>query len=148
MTKKLLLIYVLIFSFLFQSTAYAQGVDDFIIRSFDADYRLTNEDPQGSLEIVEKLDLTYSGENQGILRQIPSAYKGNDLDLKVISIKRDGNNEKFDIESSNGYDTLRIGTRGQFIMGDHSYELHYKVNNVISFYDNHDELYWDVNGTG
>ena len=148
MTKKLLLIYVLIFSFLFQSTAYAQGVDDFIIRSFDADYRLTNEDPQGSLEIVEKLDLTYSGENQGILRQIPSAYKGNDLDLKVISIKRDGNNEKFDIESSNGYETLRIGTRGQFITGDHSYELHYKVNNVISFYDNHDELYWDVNGTG
>jgi len=124
----------------------AQGVNDFVITSFDADYRLTNQDPQGFLEVVETIELDYSGQNRGILRAIPNTYKDNDLNLSVLSVTRDAQPEPYITYEENDNTVIRIGDADTFITGVHSYELVYTLENVISFYDEYDEFFWDSNG--
>jgi hypothetical protein len=47
---------------------------------------------------------------------------------------------------SNGNDVLKVGSPATTVSGAEEYTIDYTVNNVISFYQDHDELYWDVNG--
>jgi uncharacterized membrane protein YgcG len=42
---------------------------------------------------------------------------------------------------------LRIGTAGTFITGNQQYEIIYEVSNIVRFYEQYDEFYWDINGT-
>lgn len=124
----------------------AQGVQDFVINKFDAHFELTNADPQGELTIQETIEVDFSGQNRGILRAIPASYKGQKTDLRVNKVQRDGADEPYIIYDEAGNDVLRIGDASVFITGEHTYFISYTVRNVISFYRNHDELYWDVNG--
>jgi uncharacterized membrane protein len=48
--------------------------------------------------------------------------------------------------SSNGNTELRIGDPERTVTGEQQYTLDYTLQNVITFYSDHDELYWDVNG--
>jgi uncharacterized membrane protein YgcG len=132
--------------FIFSPPVTAKGVNDFVIADFDATYTLTNEDPQGLLTVTEIIEVNFSGQNQGILRAIPSTYHDNDLELKVISADRDGQIEPFITYEENGNTVIRIGEAGVFISGEHQYTINYQVENVISFYDDFDEFYWDING--
>lgn len=122
------------------------SVDDFVVHSFDATYQLSRDDPQGLMTITEKIDLSFNDYNHGILRAIPAKYDGNDTNPRVISITRDGVSEPFTSYSSNDNIVLQIGNAAKTITGSHNYEIKYFVENVIKFYDDHDELYWDING--
>jgi len=144
--KTLVIIVFIAVLYFNSSRVLAQGVNDFVISSFDADYELSNDDPQGKLYITENIELVFSGQNQGIERAVPTKYKDIDHKLKVVSTKRDGKAEPFSTYMSNDNQVIRIGVRGVFITGAHNYEIEYEVSNVISFYENHDELYWDING--
>ncbi len=124
----------------------AQGVQDFVIESFDAKYTLTNEDPQGLLTITEQIELNYSAKNQGILRAIPNTYKGEDVQLRVVAVDRDGALEPYITYDENDNTVLRIGEPGVYITGEHTYTITYELENVITFYDEYDEFYWDING--
>ena len=64
----------------------------------------------------------------------------------MLSIKRDGQSEPYIIYEENDNTVVRIGNAETFITGEHTYEISYKVENVISFYDDYDEFYWDING--
>ncbi len=144
-----------IFSILLVASSSAQGVQDFVITSFDASYELTNEDPQGLLKITETIELNFSGQNQGILRAIPNDYKGNKQNVKIVSVQRATTTsaeampyrqEPYFTYLENGNLIVRIGQAGVYITGPQSYELTYEVENVITFYDDYDELFWDING--
>lgn len=126
--------------------ASAQGVNDFVIHSLDAQYELTNEDKQGLLVTTETIKLTFSGQNQGILRAIPQEYGSSNTNPKVVSVTRDGKNEPFITYESNKNLVARIGVAGTYITGEHTYEITYQVENVIRFYNDYDEIFWDVNG--
>jgi uncharacterized membrane protein YgcG len=133
-------------SLFFSVAVNAQGVNDFVVESFEANYSLSNKDPQGTLEITEQIELVYSGQNRGILRAIPNTYKSNKLQLQIISVKRDKKTEPYITYNENENTIIRIGDADTYLTGIHSYEIVYEVSNVISFYETHDELYWDVNG--
>lgn len=131
----------------FNVSASAQGVNDFAISKMDVFYNLTNQDPQGFLEVTETVELNFAGQNRGILRAIPKQYKGNDLNINIKEIKRDGSFEPYiTYDDSNGNTVIRIGNPEQYITGEHEYKISYTLENVISFYENYDEFYWDVNG--
>ena len=146
MKSLLLFVSSLLLSSIFPIAVSAQGVNDFVITSFDSSYRLTNEDPQGTLRITERIELDFSGQNQGILRAIPTTYQGENLDMEVLDVQRDGQDEQYTLYQDSGNTVIRIGVPGVFITGEHSYVVTFIVDNVISFYDDYDELYWDVNG--
>jgi uncharacterized membrane protein YgcG len=126
--------------------ARAQTVQDFVITNFDAQYELTNEDPQGTLNVSESIELNYSAQNRGIIRAIPTEYKGVNQNVKILSVLRDGVDEPYVTYEENNNLAVRIGDVDTYITGKHNYVINYSLENVISFYEDYDEFYWDING--
>lgn len=122
-------------------------VNDFTVTNFSADETLSRQDPQGELHIVERINVNFTDFNHGILRSLPDRYKGHSLQLHVNSVSSDtGASSHYTTYGSNGNTVLKIGKPDQTVTGAQEYTIDYTLRNVISFYQDHDELYWDVNG--
>lgn len=129
-------------------TAHA-SVNDFIITKFDAGYVLTNHDPQGEMRVTERINVHFNDYNHGLLRAIPKYYKKHLLQIHINSITSEtAAPTTFTSSFSEGNTVLRIGDPKTVVTGDQEYTIDYTVHNVIGFYPDHDELYWDINGTG
>ncbi len=127
--------------------AASADVNDFVITSFKADETLTRSDPQGELRVIERINVNFSDNNHGILRAIPERYKNHSLQLHINKISSDTNAPTdYDTYTSNGNTVLKIGDPDRTVTGAQEYTIDYTLRNVISFYNDHDELYWDVNG--
>ncbi|HSW66357.1 MAG TPA: DUF2207 domain-containing protein [Bacillota bacterium] len=127
-------------------SAHAQG-NDFTINSFDAHYALTRVDPQGELHVTERIDVTFPGLNHGLLRAIPASYKNHRLQLHVASVSSDTHAPaQYSIYTENNNRVLKIGDPDKMVTGHQEYTIDYTVRNVITFYPDHDEFYWDING--
>ncbi|HUC89433.1 MAG TPA: DUF2207 domain-containing protein [Patescibacteria group bacterium] len=121
--------------------------NDFVINDFNADYTLNNKDPQGELRIIERIKVDFSDNNHGILRAIPMTYKKHRLQMKINSIKSDsGAPTQYDTYSQNSNTVIKIGDPNRTVTGNQEYTIDYTLHNVISFYKDHNELYWDING--
>ncbi len=122
-------------------------VNDFTVTSFKADETLSRADPQGELRIVEQINVTFTDSNHGILRAIPDRYKNHSSQIKINKITSDsGAPTRYSTYTSNDNLVLKIGDPNKTITGPQEYTIDYTLRNVISFYKDHDELYWDVNG--
>jgi predicted membrane protein DUF2207 len=122
-------------------------VNDFTVTSFTADDTLDRADAQGELRIVEHINVDFTNYNHGILRAIPNSYKGHRLQLHVNKVSSDSNAPaRYTTYQSGGNTVLKIGDPNRTVTGQQEYTLDYTVRNVISFYGDHDELYWDING--
>jgi uncharacterized membrane protein len=133
-------------SFLIPSIAHA-NLQDFTITNFAGDYTLTDEDPQGVLKVKERIEVVFTDNNHGIERALPSRYKGQEQHIKNIrTTKPDGTAWPFTTRSSNGNLVIRIGDPSRTVTGAQTFILEYQQQNVVSFYDDHNELYWDING--
>lgn len=122
-------------------------VNDFVINSFDAEYTLSRNDNQGEMTIIENIDLTFSHNNHGIIRAIPASYNNKSLNLKVIQISSSsGASTEYTTYEESGNTVLKIGNPNSTITGKQTYVIEYSLQNVISFHDGYDELYWDING--
>lgn len=131
------------------ATASAR-VQDFVIQSFEADYYVgRDENNVSTMRVVEKIVAVFPdiNQNRGILRAIPDEYKGNSLKLNIESVVNEYG-KKYEFSSSNQNDNkvLKIGDPDRYVHGATTYVITYTMKGVISFEDNHDELYWDVNG--
>ncbi len=125
---------------------HAQG-NDFTINSFDARYALTHVDPQGELHVTERIDVTFPGFNHGLLRAIPASYKNHRLQLHVASVSSDTHAPtQYSIYTENNNRVLKIGDPSKTVTGQQEYTIDYTVRNVMTFYPDHDEFYWDING--
>ena len=123
------------------------STQDFVINDFKVQYVLTNQDNQGQLQVTESIDLTYSDVNHGIYRAIPKSYKGHSLLININEITSTTNAPvTYSSSTSNGNLVLKIGDVSKTVTGPQNYVIKYTVKNVIGFYNDHDELYWDVNG--
>jgi uncharacterized membrane protein len=77
------------------------------------------------------------------------AGKSIKVDFKVISVQRDGNDEDFHTEKiSNGVRVYFGNADVNVDQGEHTYVFLYKTNRQIGFFEDHDELYWNVTGNG
>jgi uncharacterized membrane protein YgcG len=130
--------------------AFAQNVQDFSFESFDADYYL---DKNGENDSIMRIDETLIAnfpnidQNHGILRAIPESYKNHTLSLSGISVKNEtGVPYQFSTSDQNGNKVLKIGNPNQYAHGRTIYKISYRVQDVTSYYPDHDELFWDING--
>lgn len=122
-------------------------VNDFTITSFTADETLSKADPQGELHIVERINVDFHDFNHGILRAIPNTYKKHRLLLHVNSVSStSGAPAVYTTYNQNGNTVVKIGDPGRTLTGSQEYTVDYTVKNVVTFYNDHDELFWDVNG--
>jgi uncharacterized membrane protein YgcG len=118
------------------------------ITSFNSDITI-NED--GSLNIVENIATDFTNEaHRGLERSIPFSYTSNrSVELEFVSAT-DEKGESWDNEvfKENGYFVAQMrDTKNEEMTGNANFILSYQARNIFNFFDTHDELYWNINGT-
>lgn len=119
------------------------------INSFDANIT-ANKD--GLMTIQESIIYDFGEEERhGIFRDIPLVSSVGDLyrviRINVESVKRDGSDEKYEVDTQPKQTSIKIGDPDKTITGSHNYIIIYTVENGIgSNYEDHDEIYWNITG--
>jgi len=110
----------------------------------------------GRLTVTETIRVKAEGNQikRGIYREFPTRYKdrfGNHyrVDFEVISVRRDGQAEAWHTkEMSNGIRAY-FGRAGHLLEpGVYEYEFMFTTNRQLGYFDEHDELWWNVTGNG
>ena len=105
----------------------------------------------GTIDVTESIDFRFDGAWNGVLRNIPVDYttpQGFDysLTLTPLSITDDsGNALKYEQSTQGRYEQFKIYVPNA-VDTTHTVVIHYQVLGAISFFDDHDELYWNVTG--
>ena len=128
----------------------AAGADETIL-SFDSDIVIRED---GSLLVTETIVVRAEGNRiwRGIYRDFPTDYRdryGNDVvvEYQPLSVLRNEAPEDFFSERMpNGLRTYFGSSDRMLPTGIHTYEFRYRVNRVLGYFSEHDELYWNVTG--
>jgi uncharacterized membrane protein YgcG len=128
----------------------AQNTQDFLIRSFDADYYVTRDSQHiSNLRVTEKIVAVFPtyDQNHGVLRAIPKTYQKHDVGLKIDKVvDPTGASWHYSTETSNDNLVLKVGDADKYVHGVQEYDINYHMQNVTQKFSDHDELFWDVNG--
>jgi uncharacterized membrane protein len=107
----------------------------------------------GSAEVTETILYDFGRENRhGIYRNIPVEYRDSDGKRNVFTIDSiavtDGAGTPYDFSTvTEGGDTrIKIGNEKILINGKKTYEITYVAHDVVGFFDDYDELYWNATG--
>ena len=111
--------------------------------------------PDSSLVVEEKIQV-YAAQvdiRRGIIREFPVIYNVNGrtrrVGFELISSALDGRPVAADIKQVGSMLEIRLGDPNVFLpVGVHVFELAYKTTGQLGFFDNWDELYWNVTGNG
>jgi len=109
-----------------------------------------------TLDVIETIRVRAEGTQirRGLLRDFPTKYvdrRGRRVvtGFEVLSVKRDGRPEPYAIERLSNGVRIRIGQEDVYLdRGEHSYAITYRTDRQLGFFDDHDELYWNVTGNG
>jgi uncharacterized membrane protein len=119
-----------------------------VIERFDAVIEVS---PDGSIVVEETIVPRFTGSWNGIFRTIPVQYRtpqGLNYTLRLdVEEVTDGAGQKLKYESSHErhYRKLKIWVPGA-VDATRAVKLRYRVSNGLRFFDEHDELYWNVTG--
>lgn len=110
----------------------------------------------GSMIVTEVIRVRAEGKEirRGIYRDFPTYYINNFgfmriVGFDVLSVKRDNKSEPWHIKKIKNGKRVYIGNENvRLKKGNYSYSIRYKTTNQIGFFDDHDELYWNVTGNG
>ncbi|WP_183753857.1 DUF2207 domain-containing protein [Rhizobium sp. BK181] len=124
-----------------------------VINAFTSDIAL---EKSGAMTVTETISVNAEGNRirRGIFRDFPLTYQDAEgrlrrVDFDVISVKRDGRDEPWHTESISGGIRIYAGSEDVTVSyGRHDYVFTYRTNRQIRYFDDHDELYWNVTGNG
>jgi uncharacterized membrane protein YgcG len=110
----------------------------------------------GSMRVSETIAVRAEGREikRGIYRDLPTTYR-NEFGHRVtvaytnIEVLRDGRPEPHHRKGLSNGIRIYIGDENRFLeKGEYTYTLSYTTDRQLGFFDDHDELYWNVTGTG
>lgn len=140
----------------FLISAFAAGAalsaDEFI-KSYHADITIADN---GELTVTETITAQSAARDirHGIFRDFPLYRKDQNgrtykVGFELLSVTRDGRPEPFHTEGISGGIRIYAGDAGVWLNpGDYTYTFRYTTSRQIVFYDDQDELYWNVTGNG
>jgi hypothetical protein len=110
--------------------------------------------PDGMLEVTETIRVRAEGHQirRGIYRDFPVEYEdrlGNtyNIALEPLAVLRNDRPEAFHTVRSGRDVRTYFGSRDRFLdHGEHTYVFRYRVDRMLGFFDDHDEIYWNVTG--
>ena len=110
----------------------------------------------GSLMVTETIRVRAEGNNirRGIYRDFPTSYKdrrGNRyrVTFDVLDVHRDNVPEPFHTEDRSNGIRVYIGSSNYLLPeGVYEYRLRFHSSRQLGFFDDYDELYWNVTGNG
>ena len=121
------------------------------ILSFHSDIRVMTD---GMIEVTETIEVRAEGNQirRGIYRDFPVEYDdrlGNTYEITVepLAVLRNEIPEPFHTVRNRRDIRTYFGSKNRFIeRGEHTYTYRYRANRMLGFFDEHDELYWNVTG--
>ena len=137
---------------IFLSLAAAAAGAERII-SFDSSIRVERD---GRLSVREDITvrIEHNRINRGIFRDFPTRYRdarGRSVEVgfSVGTVLLDGGPVPWKTEGMSNGVRVRIGDPNSYApLGDHTYTIVYTTTEQIGFFEDHDELFWNVTGTG
>jgi len=124
-------------------------------RILDYHSDITLED-DGSLQVTETIAVMSAGRQirHGIFREFPTTYTDpyNNryvVGFEMLSVTCDSAPEAFRVEDQVYGKRIYLGNPNVLVSpGRHVYAIAYTTNRQLGFYKDHDELFWNVTGTG
>jgi uncharacterized membrane protein YgcG len=121
------------------------------ILSFDSRIEIGAD---GTLTVTESITVRATGRaiKRGIYRDFPTVYRWPDgrrhgVGFVVLKVLRDGRPEPWFQKRQGDMQRVYIGDKKRLLdPGRYSYTLTYRTDRQIGFFENHDELYWNVTG--
>jgi uncharacterized membrane protein len=109
-----------------------------------------------TVHVQETIEVISTGDTiiHGIVREFPTLYTdyhaiNYTVDFDVRSVTQDGAPAQFFIESVKNGKKIYIGDKNNRLSkGKHRYTISYITNRQLGFFNDHDELYWNVTGNG
>ena len=121
------------------------------ILSFHSDVRVFTD---GMIEVTETIQVRAEGNQirRGIYRDFPVEYEdrlGNNYEITVepMAVQRNEMPEAFHTVRNQRDVRIYFGRSDRLIeAGVHTYTYRYRANRLLGFFEQHDELYWNVTG--
>ncbi len=106
------------------------------------------------MTVTETITVVSAGRKikRGIYRDFPTTYRDDRgrtviVGFEVVEIRRDGRPEPYRLATRTNGMRVYIGDRKVFIpRGEHRYTIVYKTDRQLGFFEDFDELYWNVTG--
>jgi uncharacterized membrane protein len=138
------ILFLAVFS-LFASAAVARELR---IEKFDSEIVVS---PKGTIDVTETIQVQFIGSWKGLYREIPVEYvtpQGLNYTL-FLNVKRvtdeNGNSLKFESSRERHYRKLKVYVPGA--QDTHkTIVIEYSISDALRFFEDHDELYWNVTG--
>ncbi len=113
-------------------------------------------EPDGSMLVEEHIRVQAEGQKikRGIYRDFPTKYRdlhNNNYQVKfeLLDVGRNGNTEPYHTKQLSNGIRIYIGDKDRFIEhGEHTYTIVYRTDRQLGFFEEFDELYWNVTGNG
>lgn len=148
---KILLLSLLLIVFMQPALYKASDIE--VIKTFHSDI-VINKD--ATMQVTETIKIVSAGENikHGIYRDFPTMYTDNNgsnynVGFNVTSVKRDGNDEEYEVSQMDNGKRITIGNKDTTLSnGEHTYIIMYTTNRQLGYYQDNDELFWNVTGIG
>lgn len=142
---RLLIISLIFFLSISVTSVFAEQIN-----SFNSSITIN---PDGTIDVFENIEYDFESlDRHGIFRTIDRVKENQDgkkfvLDVDVISVTDEKDNPiQFDESIEGEYMNLKIGDPNGTISGVHSYRIKYIVGGALTYFSNHDELYWNTTG--
>ncbi len=137
---------------LFARTAESSP-DAEIIRRFHSEIAVHRD---ASMTVRETIEVHAAGREirHGIYREFPTTYRDQlghryVTNFTVREVLRGGMSEPYHLGTASNGTRVYIGDADTILPpGDYTYTLVYETNRQLGFFADHDELYWNVTGTG
>ena len=108
----------------------------------------------GKIDVKEIIVYDFSDlDRHGIYRDIPFTKKNLEgklvkLDFDIQSVQDEkGKNYRYTLIWSSDQLRIKIGDPDRTITGVHTYVISYRVSGALTYFTDHDELYWNTTGT-
>jgi uncharacterized membrane protein YgcG len=123
------------------------------ILSFDSQITIH---PDASITVIETIKVVALGKKikRGIYRDFPTKYKNKYGDnvtvlFEVEEVLRDGSPESYHMANRSNGERVYFGKKNKLLQhGEYTYTLRYTTNRQLGFFEDFDELYWNVTGQG
>lgn len=139
---------------------YYQNDDDDDVYNYKSNYfteRITDYDVEiyvnedASMDVTEKITVYAAGNEikHGIYRDFPIEYNNKKVTFDVKEVLLDDEDTKYSLGSVTRGVRIKIGDPSDYVSyGEHTYTIRYTTERQMAYYDDYDELYWNVIGSG
>lgn len=107
----------------------------------------------GDVVVTETLNVIVEGNQirRGIFRDLPRYFERDgeryEYGYHVLGVRRNGEREPYDTENEGNAYRILIGDEDVLLdHGSHTYEIRYRVDNQVRYFDAYDEVYWNATG--